>query len=319
MGSEWQIVAFPVILPWRQEFWTLPLYFPDLKVGVVPQWPPQLPYQGIPLPPEAEAHSRDLQHYHPGDLRQWHAFDTYLRPPGEEADLPRAIRAYGHPPLPETPEPQASPDAWSLAWQLEKMQADQDAQLTLVDQGHDWLREILAPESWEDRTSIGPVPGVGEMVDPDLARLRHALWRRVMAPYLQDRWAPFLLGRSSRPLFLTLRGWPRWTEQKQVQVPLPGCRSAAEWSAVAGENGAPRWRGEFTKLLGAALSGAAQLPNLEAAARNLREWVEDEVAAHWPLPEMWRWDLEVWVPEGPPEETIPVLCWGGADAGILPG
>jgi hypothetical protein len=30
MGSAWHIVAFPVILPWREEFWTLPLYFPDL-------------------------------------------------------------------------------------------------------------------------------------------------------------------------------------------------------------------------------------------------------------------------------------------------
>ena len=33
MGSAWHIVAFPVILPWREEFWTLPLYFPDLQVG----------------------------------------------------------------------------------------------------------------------------------------------------------------------------------------------------------------------------------------------------------------------------------------------
>ena len=50
MGSDWNIVAFPVILPWRDEFWTLPLYFPDLKVGVTPGWPAQLPYQGMPLP-----------------------------------------------------------------------------------------------------------------------------------------------------------------------------------------------------------------------------------------------------------------------------
>ena len=47
MGSAWHIVAFPVILPWREEFWTLPLYFPDLKVGVIPGWPEQLPYQGM--------------------------------------------------------------------------------------------------------------------------------------------------------------------------------------------------------------------------------------------------------------------------------
>ena len=79
MGSAWHIVAFPVILPWREEFWTLPLYFPDLKVGVIPGWPEQMPYQGMPLPSEAEVHPRELQHYNPGDLRQWQAFANYRR------------------------------------------------------------------------------------------------------------------------------------------------------------------------------------------------------------------------------------------------
>jgi hypothetical protein len=142
MGEGWQIIAFPVILPWREEFWTLPLYFPDLKLGVAPGWPSELHYQDIPLPPEAEARSYELGHYKPGELQQWRAFADYRNVQGEEGDLIEAIRRYGEMPPQETP---TSPEAWSLAWQLEKMQADQDSQLLLVDQGQDWLKEILKP------------------------------------------------------------------------------------------------------------------------------------------------------------------------------
>ena len=65
MAADWHIVTFPLILPWRDEFWTLPP-FPQLKVGVVPGWPTQLPYQGIPLPPEAQVRPQELKHYRPG-------------------------------------------------------------------------------------------------------------------------------------------------------------------------------------------------------------------------------------------------------------
>ena len=107
MGSAWHIVAFPVILPWRDEFWTLPLYFPDLKVGVIPGWPEQLPYQGMPLPAEAEVHPRELQHYQPGDLSQWQAFAKYRRDQeGEGENVIQAIRGYGQA---AAPEPQPAP------------------------------------------------------------------------------------------------------------------------------------------------------------------------------------------------------------------
>ena len=147
MGSAWHIVAFPVILPWRDEFWTLPLYFPDLQVGVIPGWPEQLPYQGMPLPSEAEVHPRELQNYNPGELRQWQAFADYRRDQDEAGDnLLQAIRGYGKAAAPEPKSP--PPNAWSLAWQLEKMQADQEAKFLLVDQGQDWLQDILKPEPW---------------------------------------------------------------------------------------------------------------------------------------------------------------------------
>lgn len=317
MGAGWQVVAFPVILPWREEFWTLPLYFPDLKVGVVPEWPSQLPYKGMALPPEAETLPQEFKGYNPGDLRQWQAFEDYRQAQGEESDLLQAIRSYGEEPAP-APAKEASPQAWSLAWQLEKMQADQETQMLLVDQGQQWLGEILAPEPWEEKLSFGPVPGVGEMVDTDLARLRYLLWRRVMAPYLEEPWVPLLLGRTSRPLFLSLRGWPQWTDLKKVQVSLPGCRSEAECRAAQGDDGKPQWLERFAELLAALLAAAASSQDLEHPAQQLQEFVDHTVAAQWPSSMTWKWDLEIWTPD-PKTEEGPVLCWPGAGAGILPG
>ena len=318
MGSAWHIVAFPVILPWRDEFWTLPLYFPDLQVGVIPGWPEQLPYQGMPLPSEAEVHPRELEHYKPGDLSQWRAYEIYRRgQEGEDENVVQAIRGYGQPAVPEPPPP--PPNAWSLAWQLEKMQADQEAQLLLVDQGQDWLQEILKPEPWDDRMSFGPVSGVAETVDPELAKLRYRLWRRVLAPDLENQSVPLLLGRASRPLFLTLKGWPDWTALRKASLALPGCRNGGEWSQVAGEAGPPPWQKKFVDLLAGLLTAAADNQELQAASRELQEFVADEITANWPLPALWHWDLEIWGPDTAPEANGPVLCWGTAGAGILPG
>jgi hypothetical protein len=318
MGSAWHIVAFPVILPWREEFWTLPLYFPDLKVGVIPGWPEQLPYQGMPLPSEAEVHPRELQYYKPGDLSQWQAFAKYRRDQeGEGENVIQAIRGYGQAAVP-APQP-PPPNAWSLAWQLEKMQADQEAKLLLVDQGQDWLQDILKPEPWDDRVSFGLVSGVAETVDPELAKLRYRLWRRVMAPEKPDQSVPLLLGRASRPLFLTLKGWPEWTALRKVQLSLPGCRNKGEWLQVAGDAGQPPWQGKFVDLLAGLLTAAADNQELKAASRELQEFVADEIVASWPLPEVWYGDLEIWGPDAAPEANGPVLCWGSAGAGILPG
>lgn len=318
MGSPWHIVAFPLILPWREEFWTLPLYFPDLKVGVIPGWPEQLPYQGMPLPPEAEVHPRELQDYKPGDLRQWQAFENYRQAQGELGEnIIQAIRHYGEP---DTSEPQPpSPSAWSLAWQLEKMQADQEAQLLLVDKGQDWLQDIFKPEPWDEGKSFGPVPGVAEMVDHELGQLRYRLWRRMLAPYLQDQSAPLLLGRTSRALFLTLKGWPDWTTIQTVKLALPGCRNEAEWRTVCGDAHQPLWQDQFVALLAALLTAVADGQEPQAASRELQKFVDHSITAPWPLSAKWNWDLEVWAPEAAPDKAAPVLCWTGAGAGVLPG
>jgi hypothetical protein len=319
MGAEWQVVAFPVILPWREEFWTLPLYFPDLKVGVLPGWPTGLPYQGMPLPPEASAPGRDLRHYQPGDLRAWHAFAEYRQGKEEVADIIQALK--GQAPEP-SPEREPSADVWSLAWQLEKMQADEEAQLLRVDKGQAWLTEILAPEPWEEPAQFGPVPGPKEMVDPDLALMRYRLWRRVMAPHLREPWAPLLLGRTSRAIFLALKGWPQWILLKRVQVLLPGCRSEKEMSEAWQTAGKRKWQEKFQQLLAPALEAAVagSQQDLAAAAREMNQFVEEKMIRKWPLSSTWRWDLEIWAQDSEEvEELGPVLCWAGAGAGILPG
>ncbi len=263
---------------------------------------------GGPDPPQ------ELKHYQPGDFQQWQAFQTYQEGQTDGDDLLVKIRHYDQA---EPPEKKAFPQAWSLAWQLEKLQADQEIQLHMVDQGQDWLKDILTPEPWEDRPGFGTAPGVQEMVDPDLAKLRYRLWKQVLAPQLQESWAPFLLGRTSRSLFLTLKGWPEWTGLKKVQVTLPGCRTVEEWSQVCGNGTAPPWQGEAMALLAALLDEAGDLQDLEAAAANLTEFVTNTVVPQWPLAMAWDFDLEVWCPDSPEEE--PVLCWTGAGAGILPG
>jgi hypothetical protein len=317
MEAGWQIVAFPVILPWREEFWTLPLYFPDLKVGVAPDWPGKLPYQVLPLPPEAEVPARNLQGFHPGELHQWEAYKEYRQAQEEGGDdLVQAIRQYEGA---SSSEPKPAVDAWSLAWQLEKMQADQEVRLVAVDRGQEWLAEILAPEPWEERPHLGPVPGIGEMVDPDLAKLRYQLWKRTMAPYLQDSWAPLLLGRMARSIFLTLKGWPQWTGLRAVQVPLPGCRSEAEWTRLRDDAQLGEYLAKFRELLSAALTSAADSQELPAVSQKLQDFVENILAPHWPLAPLWPWTLEIWGADGEGEEPGPVLCWAGAGAGVLPG
>jgi hypothetical protein len=316
MMPGWQIVAFPVILPWREEFWTLPLYFPDLKVGEARGWPGSLPYRGLPLPPEAVAPAGETKGLRPGELRQWQAFKEYRQAQEEgEDDLIQAIRRYG-----EASQPVESGAllAWRLAWQLEKMQADQESRLIRVDQGQDWLAEILAPEPWEERPFSGSAPGIGEIVDPELARMRYFLWQRTMAPYLEGKWTPLLLGRTARPIFLTLKGWPEWPGPRTAMLSLPGCRSEAEWLKVRDDSGLAERLPEFGGMLARALTRVGESPDLAAAVGEIQEFAARVLTPGWPLDSPWTWDLEIWGPEPDETEGRPVLCWTGAGSRVLP-
>ncbi len=316
MGIGWHIVAFPLILPWRKEFWTLPLYFADLKVGVIPGWPKAVPYQGRPLPPEATAPGNELRHYHPGDLLQRKAFKDFLESREEVEDIIRELKGL---PKEALPEELPSGEAWSLVWQLEKMQADEEARMIHVDQGEAWLAEILSPEPWDNRKGYGTT-GLKEMVDPELARLRYLLWRREMAPYLEGYWAPLLLGRTSRAIFGSLKGWPGWNFIKMVQVRLPGVRSEKQWQEVADGSDGPPWRGQFEHHLATCLQAAGDLQALKSLAGELREFLKNVVAPAWPEEPAWHLELEIWAHEADDEEDWgPVLCWAGAGTDILPG
>ncbi len=317
MGSGWRLVAFPLILPWRKEFWTLPLYFGDLEVGVIPGWPEAMPYRGRSLPQEALAPVHELRHYHSGELLQRQAFKDFLKSREEVDDIVRELKGL---PREVLEEGAPGPEAWSLVWQLEKMQADEEVRMIQVDQGEAWLAEILSPEPWDAKKSFGATQ-LKEMVDPELGRLRYLLWRREMAPHLEGQWAPVLLGRTSRAIFGSLRGWPGWNFIKMAKVKLPGVLSEGEWREAAGSDG-PAWRGEFAQQLENCLEAAGDIETLQSRAGELRKFLEEVVLPAWPGEPAWYFDLEIWAEEeeeGEEEDWGPVLCWAGAGADILPG
>lgn len=317
MGIDWQIVAFPLILPWRKEFWTLPLYFADLKVGVIPGWPEAMPYQGRPLPPEAAVPGHELRHYRPGELRQRKAFEEFLESREEVEDIVREIKGQ---PREALAEELPSGEAWSLVWQLENLQAEEEARMIRVDESQGWLAEILAPEPWDARVTFGTA-GLKEMVDPELAHLRYLLWQREMAPYLEDNWAPLLLGRTARAVFGALKGWPDWNLIQLIRVDLPGVRSEAAWQEVTGGGRKPFWQDGFEELLSACLEGADDYQVLKSRGEELRDYLNRVVLPAWPeaVP-VWQFELEIWASEDEEEEEWgPVLCWAGAGADILPG
>ncbi|MBW1990901.1 MAG: hypothetical protein JRI59_01990 [Deltaproteobacteria bacterium] len=314
MDTCWQVVAFPLILPWREEFWTLPLYFAELKVGVLSGWPQALPYKGRPLPPEAQAPGEELQHFRPGELLQRKAFKDFLESREEVEDIIRELKGL---PREEPRVELPSREAWNLAWQLEKMQAEEEARMLQVDRGEQWLAEILSPEPWDQGAGFSPA-GITEMMDPELARLRYLLWRREMAPYLKDKWAPLLLGRTSRAIFGALKGWPHWSLIKSVKVQLPGVRSEEECWQAGGQEG-PSWREGFLRHLEACLEVSGELSSLQNRAKELENFLEETVLPAWPGEPEWLFELEIWAEEEEEEDWGPVLCWAGAGAGILPG
>jgi hypothetical protein len=293
MPMTWRIVAFPMILPWRPEFWTLPLFFPDLTVGVLWQWPSELPYQGRPLPAKAATGDRDIKHYAPGELKQWHAYEEYASDQEGVEDIVRALR--GEPAETKVAAgPWKDEEASNLAWQLEVMEADQEAHLAKVDRGEAGLAEILAPESLEEPGSLPGSPGGMEVLDPEMARLRYLLWKREMGPILTPESAPLLLGPTSQTIFASLRKEAGGSQAPRVRLALPGCRTEDEYQAARKAQTAGEWLQGFQKLLGACLTAADQGAELEARAQELARWLDEELSRYWPEVSTWTWDLEIW-------------------------
>jgi hypothetical protein len=317
MPMTWRFVAFPMILPWRPEFWTLPLFFPDLNVGVLWQWPAGVPYQGRQLPSQAAAGGRDIKHYAPGELKQWQAYEEYASDQEGVEDIVRALR--GEPAEPKVAAgPWKDEEAANLAWQLEMMEADQEAHLAKVDQGDKWLAEILSPEPLEEPGSLSGAPGDIEVLDPEMARLRYLLWKREMGSKLTPESAPLLLGRTSQSIFTSLRKEAGGDPAPRVRLALPGCRTEEEYRAA--QKTALEWRQGFQELLGACLSAADQGAELEGPARELTYWLTEELPRHWPEIPTWTWDLEIFGKDPKAEEGgETLLAWGGLGKVVVPG
>ena len=319
MPATWRFVAFPLILPWRPEFWSLPLFFPDLKVGVLWQWPEGLPYRGMPLPPGAMGGQQDFRDYAPGELKQWQAYKEYTDSQEEVDDIVRALR--GEPARAEVAEgPWKSEEASNLAWKLEVMEADQEAQLAKVDRGGEWLAEVLAPETWEEPTSFSGMPVGKEVLDPETARLRYLLWRREMRKFLEPESAPLLLGRTSQTIFTSLRMEAGRGGPPLARFKLPGCRKEDEYQAARKAQAASRWQERFQDLLGTCLTAADQGADPVQPAQELSRWLEKELPRQWPEVSSWSWDLEIWgrdteVSEG--GETL--IAWGGLGKEVVAG
>jgi hypothetical protein len=318
MSTTWRIVAFPLILPWRPEFWSLPLFFPDMKAGVLWQWPGGMPYRGMPVPPMAVS-GRDLKSYAPGELKQWQAYQEYSRTEEDVDDIVRALR--GEPAEAGAAEgPFLNEEALSLAWQLELMEADQEAQLAKVDRGDKWLAEVLAPESWEEPTGFSAMPEGKEVLDPETARLRYLLWRREMGAFLGPESVPLLLGRTSQTIFTSLRMEAGTGPAPLVRFRAPGCRTEEELQATRGSLGEPGWQGEFQELLGACLAAADQGGNIKQPAQALSRWLKDDLPGRWPAAPAFTWELEIWGRDPEAEEGgEPLLVWGGLGNQVVPG
>jgi hypothetical protein len=201
-----------------------------------------------------------------------------------------------------------------LVWQLEKMQADEEARMIQVDRGEAWLAEILSPEPWDNHQSYG-VTGLKEMVDPELARLRYLLWRREMASHLAGQWAPLLLGRTAAGDIRVAEGL--------AGMGLHRWRRAPAWSPREEDGGGGGSAGlpgrEFAHLTPAWKRRAISKP-YRAGPRTCRNPEQTALPA-WPEGQRY-FDLEICVLEAEEEEEEdwgPVLCWAGAGADICRG
>jgi len=318
MSATWRFVAFPLTLPWRPEFWSLPLFFPDLKVGVLWHWPAGVPFRGKPLPSSAMS-ARDFRDYAPGDLKQWQAYQEYSRSQEEVGDIVRALR--GEPAASEVAEePWMTEEALGLAWQLEVMEAEQEAQLAKVDRGEKWLAEVLAPESWEEPGDFTGMPEGKEVLDPETARLRYLLWRREMGAFLGPESAPLLLSRTSQSIFTSLRMEAGKGPAPLVRFRMPGCRLEEEYQAAKKLEVAAGWQSKFQTLLEACLAAADQGADMEQPAQELTRWLREELPRQWPEAPYWTWDLEIWGRDSEVAEGGEALiAWGGLGKEVVPG
>ncbi len=211
-------------------------------------------------------------------------------------------------------------EAASLAWRLELMEADQEAQLARVDRGEERLEEILAPETWEEPESYEGVAGEMEIVDPETARRRYLLWRKEMEPVMGAGSVPLLLGRSSLGIFTSLRKEGGTGKSARVRLQVPVCRDEEVSQSTRQARGETAWEKEFQRLLGMCLTAADQGAAIEEPGQVLSRWLKEELPRQWPeMPSLYRemeiWGRDPWVLEG--GEAL--ITFSGASKKVVAG
>ena len=288
--GTWQVAAFPLVIGWQAEYWSLPLFFPDLLVGHLEGQPDHTGLQSLPLPPLDKSLAFDWRNYHPGELLQWKAYLEFKA--GEEEqedtnDLIRAIKGKPEPPpaLPPLP-PEAGfpqlPEAsmiWTLAWQLESMWAEQEARLLVLQDQQSELDTWLAPEPWEEPPAFRPPPSHDPLLtpaappDPELALLRFYFWRAILGSRLSPPWVPLIL---ASPGFSVLRG--EEPGPASVRLTLPGCQNREGLEQAVNQVSAAGLESRLTQALGQVLDAMASSPTeIEPAQQELQNLVEQKL------------------------------------------
>lgn len=303
-GWDWTWVAFPVCLPWQEEFGPLSFYFPEVECGLLLQAPPAVGWRSRFQPPKYQNLPALLKGFRPGELRQWQAFLDFLASQeGDDTELRAAIRGELAPVLPPSPEPEL---LWSLAYQLEQVLSDAAAGLAALRRQEQALSTALGGEL-EEITALGSVePSFSPDLDrtpPDLelTRLRLLFWRQLLEVEPQRQRLGLVLepaAGANHPRWLWLaaqaegeevRSW-RW-ELPLWPPSLPVTVGQAEreklWSALGGLIGS-LLRGDDPEPAAAACQELA--PSLAAAAgprpwgRLTLELVSQAPTAPGPLP-----------------------------------
>ena len=295
----WQVAAFPLVISWQPEYWSLPLYFPDLLVGHLEGQPANTGLPSIPLPPLDKSLPFDWRNYRPRELQQWKAyleFKASEEVSEDESELIRAIKGEpaASPAAPELP-PETGlprlPDAsmiWTLAWQLEKMWAEQEARLRMVQNQQSQLDTWLAPEPWEEKAAFQPPPNHDPLLaatappDPELALLRLYFWQALLGPHLSSPWAPLILtAPASLGLLLEAPG-PMSTEPglTRLRYSLPRCQNREGLEQSLDRLAAAGLEGQFAQALDQVLQAlATDDPYLESAQGHLQSLITQQL---WP-------------------------------------
>jgi cell pole-organizing protein PopZ len=289
-----QLAVFPLLVGWRKNYWSLPLYFPNLAVGEMAGAPAGVGLPTLPLPPVKKSLEREWRSYHPGELSQWGVYQNFLDSQDEGKDLLQSIRGNRPAPLPTSPDPAL---IWTLARQLEKMRVEQEEILQQTDRQQCELDTILAPDPWDEESQLLAASwqkaslGLASPPDPELTKLRLLFWRMVLDSHLRFPYTPLVLEspRTMSEIKSLIESESALGDTYQAQIILPACESKEELEKAKETLIKAGLADSFTqglqRLLGAAARGQAAFAAAQAAleemiAQQLRPMLETSLDAN---------------------------------------